>query len=154
MPDAPSRPCVSCRTLLATVLLVGLVAVAGCSTTTDYTTSVDEPTNGTVIDGLSVYDINELDGVRYELQYSRTSSDDATYDVKVYELTSGSPEFVSVSDLDQREPVYRNNVSPPWDAGDERRYELRVVRESDGTVADAITFTVSKSASDGILPGY
>lgn len=139
----PSLP-VSRRSLLAIVVLGGLVAVAGCSTTADYTTSVDDPTDGTVIEALSITDINELDGVRYELQYNRAQGDTAAYDVEVYELTNGSREFVSVSDLEQRAGVHRNDVPPPWDVGEERRYELRVVEEPTDTVVDAITFTISK----------
>lgn len=137
-------PSVSGRILLATVLCFGAFAVAGCTTTGDYTTSIGDPTNGTVIDGLSVTDINEMDGVRYELQYNRDAGATASYDVEVYELTSGSPEFVSISDLDRRGEVYRNDVPPPWDSGEERRYELRIVNESTGSVADAITFTVAR----------
>lgn len=144
MVNAPSSPSVSARVLLATVLLAALVSVAGCSTDGEYTTSIGEPTNGTVIDGLSVYSIDELDGARYELQYSLDAGDDATYDIEVYELANDSREFVSISDLDRRESVHRNDVPPPWDDGEERRYELRVVRQDDGDVVDAVTFTVKR----------
>lgn len=133
--------------LLATVIIISMVGVAGCTTTSDYTNSVGEPTNGTVIEELSITDVNELDGVLYELQYSRDSTANATYNVEVYELTSGSPELVSVSDLDESEPVHRNDVPPPWDAGEERTYELRVIEDASGEVVDSITFTIERQES-------
>lgn len=48
--------------------------LAGCVTTSDYSVSVDEPTNWTIIQNLSVTDINELDGAQHELEYNRNSS--------------------------------------------------------------------------------
>lgn len=147
MEKIPSLPYVSGQMLLAAVLLISTVAFAGCSMNSEYTTSIGEPTTGTVIDDLSVYDINEIDGVRYELNYSLNTSENATYNIEVYELTSGSPEFVSVSDLDRRKSVYRNDVAPPWNAGEERLYEIRVVREANNTVVDAVALTSKREDS-------
>lgn len=130
------------RTLLALVLVVS--ALAGCSQTAEYSTSVSEPTNGGVIDNISIYDINEMDGARYRLNYSLAASINAAYNIEVYELTDGSVEFISVSDLDRREPVHRNDLPPPWNAGEERTYEIRVVRESNNTVVDAVIVTVKR----------
>lgn len=135
------------RLLLATLLLTSAVATAGCATTSDYTTTIGEPTTGAVIVDLSVYDINERDGVRYELQYRRNASDDTVYTVEVYERTSDASELVSVSKLDFNELVHRDDVPPPWDAGEERRYELRVVDESTGAVVDAVPFSIGRKRS-------
>lgn len=133
--------------LLATVLLISLVAVAGCSTTDDYTTEIGDPTNETVIDSLSIVDINEIDGVRYELQHRLNASEDTPYNIEVYELTSGSGKIAYVTDLDPNESIYRNEVSPPWDAGETRRYELRVVNQSNDTTVDRIIFSITKTRS-------
>lgn len=142
MADAPSIS----RTLLAIVLLGGLVVVAGCSTTTDYSTSIDEPTNGTVIDNLSVSHINEMDGAQYDLHYSINESDNTTYNIEIYELTNDPPEFIRRSNLEHREQVHRIDVSTPWDVGEERRYKLQVVRESTGDVVDAVSFSIKKES--------
>lgn len=147
MTITPSSPSVSGRMLLATVLLIGLLAVAGCSTTDDYATETGDPTTGAVIETLSIVDINEMDGARYELQYSLNASDTAAYNVEVYELTDDEAEFVSVSDLNSGESQYRNDVPPPWDAGETRRYELRIVDEADGTVVDTISFRITKEGA-------
>lgn len=71
----PSCPSVNSRILLATVLLISSVAGAGCSSADDYTTEIGEPTNGTVIDTLTIVDINEIDGARYKLQHRLNASE-------------------------------------------------------------------------------
>lgn len=147
MVQRPSLPAVNVRLLLASILLVSTVTVAGCSTNADYTTMVGEPSNGTVIDDLTVYDVNELDGVRYELQFSLAASDDAAYNIEVYENPSGTPEFVSISDLDRRDTPHRDDVPPPGEDGEKRVYELRVVHEADDSVVDSVTFAIERDGS-------
>lgn len=140
-------PSVRGRILLATLLLVSLVAVAGCSTTDDYTTEISEPTTGAVIGNFSVVDINELDGARYELTHRLNTYEDTHYKVEVYDLTNDSAEIVYVSSLDPTESSYRNDVAPPWEEGEEQQYELRVVNGSDNTTVDTITFRITKGSS-------
>jgi hypothetical protein len=132
------------RLLLVTALLVSSVALAGCTTTEDYSTSISEPTNGTVIQNLTVYDINELDGARYELEYRLNTSKNVTYTLKTYELKNESYELQSTSALTGAEPTYKNDLPPPWDAGTERTYRLEIVRADSETVLDAITITLKR----------
>lgn len=147
MVSAPSIPSVRPRLLLATVLLVGLAAGAGCSTTADYSTEIGEPTTGAVIGDFAVVDINELDGAQYELQHHLNASEETHYKVEVYDLTNDSAEIVYVSSLDPNKSIYRNDVAPPWDEGEKRRYELRVVNDVNDTIVDTITFTITKESS-------
>lgn len=147
MLNTPSTPSICGRILLATVLLVGLSAGAGCSTTADYSTEIGEPTTGAVISDFAVVDINELDGAQYELQHHLNASEETHYKVEVYDLTNDSAEIAYVSGLDSNESIYRNDVAPPWDEGENRRYELRVVDGANDTIVDAITFTITKESS-------
>lgn len=147
MVNTPSIPSVRGRMILTTVLLVSLVAGAGCSTTDDYTTEIDEPTTGAVIGNFSVVDINELDGAQYELQHRLNASEETHYKVEVYDLTNESAEIAYVSSLNPNESIYRNDVAPPWDEGEKRRYELRVINGSDNTTVDTITFAITKGSS-------
>lgn len=131
------------RLVLATVLVVSAIAVAGCATQADYSTSVSEPTNGTVIRNVSVYDINEADGARYELEY-RLDDTTTNYTIKTYERTNGSDELLGTSGLTGREPTYKNDLPPPWDPGDERTYRIDVVRSDTGAVVDSVTITIER----------
>lgn len=147
MDKTPSTPSGCGRILLATVLLVSLVAVAGCSTTDEYTTEIGDPSNKTVIESLAVVDINEMDGAQYELHHRLNASENTPYTVEVYERTDDGTEITDVSSLNSKESVYRNDVAPPWDAGETRRYELRVVNGSNDAVVDSINFTITKERS-------
>ncbi|ELY75307.1 hypothetical protein C488_09751 [Natrinema pellirubrum DSM 15624] len=129
--------------LLGLVLVVTTIAFAGCVTQEDYSTSVGEPTNGTVIRNVSVYDVNEIDGARYELDYRL---DDATnYTLETYERTNGTDELVDTTSLAGREPTKRGDLAPPWDPGDERTYRLVVVRSDTGATVDAVTITIERN---------
>lgn len=134
------------RLFLGSVLLVSIVTVAGCRSNTDYTTTVGEPSYGSVIDNQTVYDVNELDGARYEHQFSLEASDDAAYHIEVYENTSDTPEFVSLSDLDRRDAP-KDDVPPPCDEGEKRVYLLRVVHEANDSVVDSVTFAIKRDGS-------
>jgi hypothetical protein len=136
------------RRILVTAVLALTLALAGCSTSATYETSVGEPTTGAVIENASITDVNELDGVQYRFEYSLTGSDlapNATYSVEEYERTNGSFERVGVADLEPRESVHQNSVSPPWDAGDERTYEVRIVHPENDTVVDAVRMTIERT---------
>ena len=124
--------------LLVAGLVMCSLALAGCTTTEDYSASVSEPTNGTVIQNLSVYDINEMDGARYELKYRLNNSHDVNYTIKTYERTNGSYELITTSLLTGREQTYKNDLPPPWDPGVERIYRLEVVRTDTGIAVDKI----------------
>ncbi|WP_408958569.1 hypothetical protein [Natrinema sp. 74] len=42
---------------------------------------------------------------------------------------------------------FEKDVAPPWDAGEERVYEIRVVNETADTVVDAVTITIENNGS-------
>ncbi|ELZ10510.1 hypothetical protein C478_13682 [Natrinema thermotolerans DSM 11552] len=132
------------RLVLGLVLIVSTVALGGCLTQADYSTSVGEPTNGTVIRNVSVYDVNELDGARYELDH-RLDDDETNYSLKTYERMNGTDEIVKISSLTGHEPTYKNDLAPPQDRGDERTYRLVVVRSDTGATVDAITITIKRN---------
>ncbi|MFC6769824.1 hypothetical protein [Natrinema soli] len=146
------------RMRLGTVLLLIMVPLAGCSLTTDYTTTVGEPTNGTVIENASAEFVDDWAGVQYEIEYNssyrdHTASygDNSSYSFEVYEHVNGSLEFVDRSGFNNIEPatppVYQGSVSPPWDSGEERVYEIRVVNETTEAVVDAVTVTIENNSS-------
>lgn len=130
------------RAVLVTVVVVTLLA--GCPTNDYYSTSVSEPTNGTVIQGVTVYDVNEIDGARYELSYQRTGGSDSTLALNTYERRNGSDELLATVTLAGPAPTYENDLTPPWDPGEERVYRLEVVREESDDVVDAITITITR----------
>ncbi|WMT10338.1 hypothetical protein NP511_22660 (plasmid) [Natrinema thermotolerans] len=137
------------RILLGTVLL--MILLAGCSTTTNYTTSVGEPTTGTVIENASAEFVDDWSGVQYEIEYNSSYRNNSSYSFKVYEHVNGSLEFVDQSTFSNIEPstppTYRNDVAPPWDSGEKRVYEIRVVDDTTDTIIDAVTITIENEGS-------
>lgn len=135
------------RLVLVTVLAVSLVALAGCGTNEDYSTSVSEPMNGTFIQDVSISDINEMDGARYELEYRYNSSVETTYTVKVYEQKNGSYESNATETsllVSGAEPTHAGNLAPPWDSGEKRTYKLEVTRTDTGTVIDSVIIEIKR----------
>lgn len=144
--------------LLGTVLLLIIVPLAGCSLTMDYSTTIGEPTNGTVIENASAEFVDNWQGVNYEIEYNSSyvdtnasSGGNSTHSFEVYEHVNGSLDFVHQTGFNNIEPatppVYQNSVSPPWDASEERKYEVRVVDNTNNTVIDAVTITIENHGS-------
>ena len=91
LPSTPNR-----RIVFITVLVVSALTLAGCLSE-EYTTSVDEPATGDVIQNVTFGEINGLDGAQYELTYSlnETASNNATYWLRIYEIEDGELEQVA-----------------------------------------------------------
>jgi len=135
------------RLLLALLLVAGVTALAGCSLNDGFSTSVADSANGTVIENLSITDINDHDGVKYELEYSLPARSNASFAIEVHERTDDSYERVGVTTVDPGETAHRDSVAPPWDAGEKRTYRVRVVDRSNGTTLDSVTMTIERTAS-------
>lgn len=137
--------------LLGTVLSLLIIPLAGCSLTTEYTTYVSEPTNGTVIENASAEFVDDWKGVDYEIEYNSSYRNNSSYSFKTYEHVNGSLELVDQSKFTNIEPntppVYRNEVAPPWDSGEKRIYEIRVVDDTTDTIIDAVTITIENEGS-------
>lgn len=139
------------RMILGTVLLLIIVPLAGCSLTTDYTTTVGESTNGTIIENASAEFVDDWAGVRYEIEYNSSYRNNSEYSFKTYERVNGSLELEDNTSFTHIEPstppVYQNDVAPPWDSGEERVYEIRVVNKTADTVVDTVTITIENNGS-------
>lgn len=137
--------------LLGTVISLLLIPLAGCSLTTEYTVSVNKPTNGTVIENTSADFVDDWRGVAYEIRYNSSYRNNSSYSFKTYEHVNDSLELVDQSTFTNIEPntppVYRNEVAPPWDAGEKRVYEIRVVDNTTDTIVDAVTITIENERS-------
>lgn len=137
--------------LLGTVISLILIPLAGCGLTTEYTISISKPTNGTVIQNTSAEFVDDWQGVDYEIEYKSIYRNDSSYSFKTYEHINGSLELVDQSKFTNIEPntppVYRNEVAPPWDAGEKRVYEIHVVDDTTDTIVDAVTITIENERS-------
>jgi len=138
------------RRLLLALLFGVSLAGGGCLATAEYETTIGEPTTGAVIENVSVYDINDIDGARYELDY-RLPNRTGSYQIEAYERTNGSNKRISSGGRLGPEPTYKNELPPPWNDGDERTYELRVVQTDSETVVDSVTITVRRVDGSGLF---
>ena len=139
------------RRLLSGTVLLLIIPLAGCGLTAEYTTSVSEPTNGTVIENASAEYVDDWQGVKYEIEYNSSYRNNSSYSFKTYEHVNGSVELVESSTFATIEPdtppTYQDSVAPPWDSGEKRVYEVRVVDDTTNTILDAVTIMIENEGS-------
>jgi hypothetical protein len=144
------------RILLGFVLCLLIIPLAGCSLTTEYSTSVSAPSNGTVIENASAEFVDNWQGVDYEIDYDASYRNNSSYSFKTYEHVNGSlkleessrfTDIESSSNYTDLGTVYQGSVAPPWDSGEKRVYEIRVVDETVDTIVDSVTIMVKNEGS-------
>lgn len=145
MSSAPSNR--DWRMVVATVLVVNALLIAGCSGNREYTSTISDPSTGDVIDNVSVDTINQLDGARFDVDYSINATDNATYSLVVYERQNGSLEWDGVYSLDPNRYDTGVSVSSPLPDEPPATYEIRVERGENATVLDAVSVTIGASSS-------
>ena len=146
LPSTPNR-----RIVFITVLVVSALTLTGCLSE-EYTTSVDEPATGDVIQNVTFGEINGLDGAQYELTYSlnETASNNATYWLRIYEIEDGELEQVNLSGshhLDPNRSSLNENIAPPYEDESVVEYRFRVERGGNRTVVDAVDVTIRVARS-------
>ncbi|QLK26239.1 hypothetical protein HYG81_01035 [Natrinema zhouii] len=146
MSSAPSNR--DWRIVVATAMVVSALFVAGCSgSSSEYTSTISDPSTGDVIDSVSVDTINQLDGARFDMDYSINATDNATYSLVVYERQNGSLEWDGVYSLDPNRYHTGVSVNPPLPDEPPATYEIRIECGENATVLDAVTVTVGVSSS-------
>lgn len=130
--------------VVMTIAVVTALLLAGCAGDREYSTSISEPTTGDVIDDVSIYEVNPIDGTRLEMNYSIDATDNRTYYLRTYELQNGSYEPQTSYRLESDERTMKFAVTIPNPRLNESviKEQIRVERGENRTVVDAVTVTV------------
>lgn len=133
------------RTVGLVFLVVGMVSLAGCGMTTDYSASVSDPATGTVITNATVEDINPMDGARWTVEYEINDSRNSTYEIERYVFINDSPEYRWSTILDPDESTESERLGVPSAEQGVERNQIRIIRNETGTdptVVDSVNVTI------------
>jgi len=137
------------RAVIATVMVVSALLIAGCTDTTsrEYNSTISDPSTGDVIDNVSVETIDQQNGARFDVDYS--------IDATANETLLSSSTSAGTTRLNGTVPTAstRTGITPKFSVGSplpdepDPTYQIRVERGANATVIDAVTVTINASRS-------
>ncbi|MFC6764076.1 hypothetical protein [Natrinema soli] len=137
------------RAVVATVMVVGVLLIAGCTDTTsrEYSSTISDPSTGDVIDNVSVDTISQQNGARFDVDYSIDATANETYSLVVYERRNDSFEWDGTYSLEPNRYHTGFSVGPPLPDEPATTYQIRIECEKNATVLDAVTVTIGANRS-------